>query len=182
MASRFGLGCCCGVQPCTCECEAGDITLDFDAGGWTDEACDACDAVAGEIVLTQTGCTWEYIEAADCTSDACQATDDDCCKTLLDLYITACVVKDGGSFRWKVTVDWTGTCVDPCPSRSAEEIHAHPPAVGDYETCVASRAFARYLSDPFSDCPEFPVTLTKDLDEPGDFCDGALPATITLDA
>lgn len=159
------LDCCC-PGPCFL-CSAGNdpkssYTVDFGAGGWTDDGCDYCDQVAGEFILGGLGeaCNAEYYDDAVCVYEAA------CDVPTLNFRIRLAIVSaGGGNLKWRVTVEIDNFVVlDPgCP--------------GEYAKAI-------YESDPFDpdDCDVVPVTLTMTTEDlAGGVCGGGLPATITID-
>jgi hypothetical protein len=161
-ASRPNCGvCACNVveaEPCEC-CEAAPpplVVLDLGAGGWTDDQCD-CDVIAGEFELVAVGaCSWQDLAPSPMT---CTLT---CGATSVTLLIRLSI------FRTISNECWWGVSID---------------FIADGPGCLLGHA--EYNSSFFAttpdDCYDLPVTLTKVVDLPGDICNGALPATITLD-
>lgn len=149
----------------------GNYTVDFGAGGWTDDGCDYCDQVAGAFVLG------EFATSPDgAISEPCEAIYEDgdvcvfaaSCQADNDMGITISLTLEdagGGQLKWVVFVELAMMVInDPgCPDEYAR---------------------ATYESDPFDpgECDVVPVTLSNiSEDLQGDVCGGALPATISID-
>jgi len=155
--------CCCYICTCTSSLKS-SYTIDFGAGGWTDDGCDYCDQVAGDFViggLSSVSCCAEYEDSPVCTyADSCESI-----KTMY-FHIDLCLQDaGGGQLKWYVQVYISLTTIQN-PS------------------CPDEEAIAVYESDPFdpTDCNVVPVTLNKISETlSGGVCGGNLPATITLD-
>ena len=171
----------CPVCPTACGCHAshvprGSYTVDFGAGGWTDDACDYCDQIAGEFVLGEWGdsassCRTVYLEEAVCTTTECPGS----VSEVKALNITLSLVNGSVSpnKKWQLTV-------------FLENLSSSNPS------CCDSAAKAVYESADFEpdECDVVPVTLSKVSDTVNEgncsgvwpvICGGALPSTITLD-
>lgn len=161
----------CPVCPEGCGCEAshvprGNYTVDFGAGGWTDDGCDYCDQVAGEFVLGEwsdasgiVACSATYLDNNVCTYTACSVNDVNGLQIDLTLQSAG-----GGQLKWRLVVDLHLLAGDPgCPDQYAEAI---------YES-------AAFDTD---ECDVVPVTLSKVSETiTEDQCNGSLPSTITID-
>ena len=171
----------CPVCPTACGCDAshvprGNYTVDFGAGGWTDDACDYCDQVAGEFVLGEWGdssgtCRTVYLDEAVCETTECPGS----VSEIKALNITLALVNGSVSpnKKWQLTV-------------FLENISSSDPSCCD----SAARAVYESADIETDECDVVPVTLSKVSDTVNEgncsgawpvICGGALPSTITLD-
>lgn len=167
----FLAGCACCGSGSDCDCCAttpASLTVDFGAGGWTDgtfPGCvgGACATIAGDWVVTEK----PNSEAPFGLCHLRSFSNVYCALFTAELTIRAVIVKTGGDCFWRVTV----TLLLPGITRGNEAV---------FES--ATTALASF------NCTTMPVTLSKVSDAEYGFgapgsngCQGALPATITLD-
>lgn len=160
--------CCCGNTTCgICGSEVkSSYSVDFGAGGWTDDGCDYCDQVVGEFVLGEL--TDDLVECCATYEDSPVCSYAASCETNKNMYfrLLLCIVDaGGGQLKWRLNVD-INLVLEQNPS------------------CPNEFARAVFESDPFNgtDCNVVPVDLNRTSQSlPGGVCGGSLPATITLD-
>ncbi len=169
--------CCCGECLDCCDDRLTEYVVDLGAGGLTNDHCDNCAAIAGEFTVAWEDadtCFWMY--GADDWCDGCVFTHNlwPSGGGRLDLVI---VLRLLNGCKWQVTVQLTGTGVDP-------------PSQDDLDEFCEGQGFRQLTQAVYEgpggvtdcDAAALPVTLTKVSEWWGGECNGTLPATIQLEA
>lgn len=151
---------------CSASLSGTELTIDFGAGGWTNDACDYCDQLVGEYTLSHvSGCTWQYVENNVCADYVCTSAHNPNIILQIDAQIE---YFNPGSPKceWRIRVrigpiTTTGSNNDGCNANAHYVTDSALPTIAD---CFATGPWTLNLESSTSFTP----------------CNGSAPSTVTL--